>query len=477
MSLLHHHAPVEPLPELSRFRAQFHACLTTRADALFEVCEALVSTPTPVRHLAQLSLEPEHHRGHGSAYAALNQGRIDTTHLRWSLAALPLPRFHGRLVLACDVSPWLRPDAWTSPERSWCHTYGRGTGQAEMVPGWPYSVIVALEEGSTSWTAPLDAARLPPGTDETAFTAAQVRDLHTSLAAAGHHQPEDPDVLVVVDAGYDAPRLAHLLADLPMRVVGRLRSDRVLYGPAEHRPPSASGRPAKHGAPLRMAARATWPEPATVTTTPTRRYGTATVRSWDRMHPRLTHRSAWADHPGQLPVVEGTLVLLQVQALPSRRSPKPLWLWASATGLAPEGVDELWWAYLRRFDIEHTFRFLKQMLGWDAPRLRDPRAADRWSWVVLVAYTQLRLARGLVVQVCLPWHRPVEPVRMSPSRVRRGFRYIRADLPGCVGAPKPSGPGPGRPAGSRNKRPAPRYGVPKKHETSIKGRSGDKQPG
>ncbi|SHJ70138.1 hypothetical protein SAMN05421803_108201, partial [Nocardiopsis flavescens] len=58
MSLLHHHAPVEPLPELSRFRAQFHACLTTRADALFEVCEALVSTPTPVRHLAQLSLEP-----------------------------------------------------------------------------------------------------------------------------------------------------------------------------------------------------------------------------------------------------------------------------------------------------------------------------------------------------------------------------------------------------------------------------------
>jgi ubiquinol-cytochrome c reductase cytochrome b subunit len=57
----------------------------------------------------------------------------------------------------------------------------------------------------------------------------------------------------VTDAGYDVPRLAWQLRDLPMVVVGRLRSDRVLYGPAEHLPPSATGRPAKHGAALRMA--------------------------------------------------------------------------------------------------------------------------------------------------------------------------------------------------------------------------------
>lgn len=112
---------------------------------------------------------------------------------------------------------------------------------------------------------------------------------------------------------------------------------------------------------------------------PTCRYGAATARSWDRMHPRLTHRAAWADHPGQLPVIKGSLVLLEVQALPSRRAPKPLWLWSSATGLDPEQVDQVWWACLRRFDIEHTFRFFKQELGWDAPRLRDPGAADRWS--------------------------------------------------------------------------------------------------
>ncbi|HZU46830.1 MAG TPA: transposase, partial [Mycobacterium sp.] len=60
---------------------------------------------------------------------------------RSALAALPLPRgADGRLMLAVDVSPWLRPDAATCPDRSFCHTYGRGKDEHRMIPGWPYSV-------------------------------------------------------------------------------------------------------------------------------------------------------------------------------------------------------------------------------------------------------------------------------------------------------------------------------------------------
>jgi Protein of unknown function (DUF2637)/DDE superfamily endonuclease len=51
-----------------------------------------------------------------------------------------------------DVSNWLRPGAATGPDRLFCHVYGRGKGQAQMIPGWPYSVITALEPGRTSWT-------------------------------------------------------------------------------------------------------------------------------------------------------------------------------------------------------------------------------------------------------------------------------------------------------------------------------------
>jgi hypothetical protein len=77
--------------------------------------------------------------------------------------------------------------------------------------------------------------------------------------------------------------------------------------------------------------------------------------------------------------------------------------------------------FLRRFDIEHTFRLLEQILGWTAPQLREPAAADRWTWLVPTAHTQLRLARPLDQDLRRPWARPMESERLTSARVRRGF--------------------------------------------------------
>ena len=315
---------------LSRFRRDFHACLAARADELSELADAVLCAGGPVRSLAALSLAPEHRRGHGALYDAVNHGRIDIARLRRSLAGLPLPRAaDGRLVLAVDVSNWLRPGAATSPGRLFCHVYGRGKGQAQMIPGWPYSVIAALEPGRTSWTAVLDAVRLGPDDDEAEVTAAQVRDVITRLIEAGHWREGDPPILVIFDAGYDPMRLACQLTGLPVEILGRLRSDRVLCFPVPRRRPGTHGRPPRHGREFALADSATWPQPAAATTTETTRYGTAVAQAWDRLHPRLTHRSAWLDHDGPLPVIEGTLIRLQVDHLPGDRNPKPVWLWCS----------------------------------------------------------------------------------------------------------------------------------------------------
>ena len=279
---------------LAAFRGELHGCFSSRADELFELADGVLCADGPVRVLAGLSLVPEHRRGHGALYDAVNAGRIDITRLRWSLACLPLPRWpDGRIRLAADVSNWLRPDAATSPERLFCHVYGRGKGNAQMIPGWPYSVIAALEPGRTSWTAVLDAVRLGPDDDETAVTAAQVRDVVTRLIAAGQHREGGPDILVVFDAGYDVTRLAFVLADLPVELLGRLRSDRVLYFPAPQRGPGANGRPSRHGPELKLAGPATWPDPPVTTVNETTRYGTAAAQAWHRLHPRLTSRAAW----------------------------------------------------------------------------------------------------------------------------------------------------------------------------------------
>jgi len=463
---------------LAAFRGELYQCLAKRADALFELADSLLCTEGPVKTLAGLSLAPEHRRGHGALYDAVDHGQIEIGRLRRAVAGLPLPRAaDGRLMLAVDVSNWLRPGAATSPERLFCHVYGRGKGQAQMIPGWPYSVVAALEPGRTSWTAVLDAVRLGPDDDETEVTAAQVREVVTRLTEARHWSEGDPGILVVFDAGYDVTRLAYLLADLPVELLGRLRSDRVLYFPAPPRAPGANGRPSRHGPELKLAGPATWPDPPVTTVTQTTRCGTAMAQSWDRLHPRLTSRAAWKGHDGELPVIEGTLIRLRVDHLPGDRDPKPVWLWWSRTGASPSDVDRLWQAFLRRFDIEHTFRLFKQVLGWTAPKIRDPRAADRWTWLVISCHAQLRLARTLASDLRLPWERPAPPGRLTPARVRRGFRNIRATSTCPAGAPKPGKPGPGRPPGSKNRRPATRHDVGKNHNKGTPSVSGKKKTG
>ena len=338
---------------LAAFRQELYRCFTARADALFELADAVLCADGPVKTLVGLSLAPEHQRGHGALYDAVNCGGVEIGRLRRSLAGLPLPRAaDGRLMLAVDVSSWLRPGAVTSPQRLFCHVHRRGKSQAQMIPGWPYSVIAALEPGRTSWTAVLDAVRLGPDDDETEVTAAQVREVITRLIAAGHWHQGDPAILVIFDAGYDVTRLAWLLADLPADLLGRLRSDRVMQLPVPPRQPGTM-RPApqarrRAGAvrPGHVAGPAGHHEHADhpVRDGRGRRLGPGA--------PRLTHRAAWLDHDGSLPVIDGTLIRLTVDYLPGDRDPKPVWLWSSRTGAAPGEVDRLWQAFLRRFDLE-----------------------------------------------------------------------------------------------------------------------------
>src|ERR1019366_5052483 len=77
MDSLPEDAGAGPLAVLSRFRVDFHACLTARADELSELADAVLCADGPVRTLAGLSLAPEHRRGHGALYdAAAPRGAV-----------------------------------------------------------------------------------------------------------------------------------------------------------------------------------------------------------------------------------------------------------------------------------------------------------------------------------------------------------------------------------------------------------------
>ncbi|MFF9070668.1 transposase [Streptomyces sp. NPDC014891] len=229
MSLQHHNARRDPLAELGRFRGEFYSCLTDRSDALFELADPVSCGDGPVRSLAELSLVGECRRGHGRLYAALTQGRADADRMR--------------------RAPGLA--AATSRRRP------AGPGRRRH--------MLATARRHRHRTA---AAR--PG---------------RAAVSAGQWQTGDPNVLVIADAGYDAPRLAFLRRDLPAQMLARVRSDRVQRRPTPLREPHTRGRPPWHGGKVVFEQPDTWGTLDTQTVAGTRLYGTALTRSWERLHP------------------------------------------------------------------------------------------------------------------------------------------------------------------------------------------------
>src|SRR5215213_2678680 len=443
------------LHTLQAFRAAVYAALGARRDALFEALDA-ATTVGSVPSLPYLSLTALHRRRWGSLYAALAEGTMDVAALRTLVGQHPLD--DSQPIYALDTSIWPRNDAETSPERGYYYSAARQSAGQPIVAGWSYAWLAQLSFTHDSWTAPLEVSRVAPHANAHTVAAAQIQRLLEPRPA------DRPLPLCVFDAGYDRETLARELRELDgerVAVLVRLRSGRCFYADPPPRPDGQVGRPRRHGAKFACDDEHTWWAPTAEHTEDHAQYGRVRVRAWAGVHAKRQNHP----HKGSrrtLPTVCGTLVLVEVERLPRQTQiPKRLWLWWRGPGTPDLAV--LWRAYVHRFDLEHTYRFCKQVLNWTTPRVRQPEQADRWTWLVLLAYTQLRLARRAIDDVHLPWERPQRPTRrvLTPARVRQAFPQLLGALGTPANAPKPCGRSPGRPRGARSG-PAPRFPAIKK---------------
>src|SRR2546430_4489113 len=211
---------------LREFRAGLYGCLTARADALFELCDAILRADHAVTSLAELSLVPAFRRGHGALYDALAAGQVDEEALA-ALLAGALPQLvdgeeamagveahdridYGRreqarvgrpaagaaqvreacarwrrLRFAIDATPYPRPDAECSPERGHVHHDAcRCDSTRKTIPGWEYQFAAALGHLRTAWAALVDVERTTAAT-RTRQTIRQAKNLLRRLEAAG----------------------------------------------------------------------------------------------------------------------------------------------------------------------------------------------------------------------------------------------------------------------------------------------------
>ena len=413
------------LKHLVDFRIGVYASFTFRRDALFELVDALLLCPV-IRSAVEVSQSPIFRRRFASVYDALTNGKIVPGLLRQALvAAEPEDALTvaGYAVYALDTTIAPRPDAKTVPDRS--KVYSAEQGKA--IPGHQFSWLGRVVASGQSWFAPREVVRVPTRSTPNEIGADQVRRL---IADPTPRRPK----AVVADSHYAQPHFLRAFVGRGAEVVVlvRLASNRVLFGPP--RPPSGQrGRPPVHGAKLTLR-------------TPRAPDRHETIRLVGQ-HVRV---SAWCDqHLRALPALVGLVARVEfLKADGTPRYRRPLWLfWSGSSEIA---LSDLVTMYLLRFMIEHFFRFAKQRLGLLAAHLGDLAAIETWVQVIMIAYSQLLLARSLVQPTYRPWDptaRQDPNLPLTPGQVLAAWRIFSPTLDTSAAAPGPAGKAPGRAPG------------------------------
>ena len=173
---------------LTTFRKEQYECFESAADALMNVCDALLSDVSAGSFI-ELSLSPFFERRWPSLYEAFQDGRINRDALRRMTAShVEKPSEGRRLILGIDTSNIARPESDTARDRTFQHIPNLPKCKSPVTIGWSCSTLVVLPQERSSWTYILDNLRV-----QSHQTPAQVAS--EQLAAIVPLLPERPVVL------------------------------------------------------------------------------------------------------------------------------------------------------------------------------------------------------------------------------------------------------------------------------------------
>ena len=425
--------------KLKQFRQAAYQQLGAARDAQFELLDAVILTPR-ANSFVELSLSPVFRRQWPSVYEAIEDGHPD----RAGLLELYSRYLSGesRPILGGDHTAWPRLAAWRLAERTIEHQPTKVPGNKPITVGYGFSTLAWLPEAGSSWALPLLHERIGPEQSPISQAISQLRRACLLLA-------DRP--ISLWDAEYGCAPFVNGSADIPADKLMRLRPNLCLWGkPA---PYQGQGRPALHGRKFKLTDPTTWGQPAETLTVQDPELGVVKVLLWRELHLRKA-----ATHP---------LVVLRLerpQARATRRDPKAFWL--AWLGDPPPALADWWRLYLRRFALDHWYRFAKQRQYWTLPCFGTPEQADRWSDLMPLIPWQLWLARPIVADRPLPWQKP--QAQLSPGRVCQGMAGILAVIGTPAQPPKPRGKSAGWPKGRVRQRKARQAVVKKEPKRSKK---------
>jgi len=435
------------LSTLQAFRQGVYASLSRAADALFNTVDALLTEST-ASNFAELALSPFFTRRWASLYEAFEDGRIEAERLREVLLAhLPRPAPGERLLLGIDATGIARPQSHTSADRTALLVHNLPDSRTPPITaGWQFSTLMVLPDPVSSWGYLLDSQRIASQQTALEVAAAQLRAVVARL-------PQGLRPLLTADRAYPSAAFVRATADINCGKLLRMACRRVFYRPAP--PPTG-----KRGAPRKDGERFACHDPST--------HGTPSVHWEGEERPgQRIEVDAWEHlHLSKAREVELTVIrLTRFAASGKKRDPRVSWfVWIDQE---PAPLAQISPLYRRRFGMEHTYRFHKQDLLWEEPRLRTPEQFERWTQIVAIVHNHLVLTRPLIEAKRQPWESADRPA--TPQQVRRAMAPILATVGTPAPAPQPRGKSPGRPRGAQIG-PAIRYRVVKKAKPTPKKR-------
>ncbi len=428
------------LNTLKAFRHEVYSCFGQAKDVLFNTVDALLSEDR-AQSFPELSLSPHFERRWSSLYEGFEDGTIDQKRLQQVFARfLPQGYVQDLLWVGIDVSGIARPHARTSADRSALYVHNLPDCKKPITFGWQFSTAVVLPPPPSSWTYVLDQQRV-----STQTTAAQV-----AFAQLQQLVPLVPSNMVaVLDRGYNSTWLWCQCSGLPIKgTLVRLKGNRCFYRVA---PPATGkrGAPRKDGAKLQPDDSTTHGNPDGTWQGQDAAGRPLQLSWWKQMHVK---DARWLE----LTVIQ----VVRPHATNTERDPRVSWLvWI---GDQQAAVVPIALGYALRFSQEHGYRFEKQSLLWDEPRLRTPAQFERWSHIVAIAHNHLVLARDLVEIEVRPWENKRRP--RTPQQVRRAMAQLLPTLGTPARPPKPHGKSPGRIKGAKIRQ-ATRFPVVRKTPT------------
>jgi len=425
----------EHLNTLQIFRQKVYAsALGPARDALFELTDAVLLSPA-LDSFAELSRSPMFRRRWPSLYEALQDGRPD----RYTLLDLYITQMPHtpRPLLAGDHTAWSRLSAPTLRDRTIEHQPTKVPGAKPITVGQGFSTLVWVPESRGSWAPPLLHERIASTESPSSKMVAQLGEVVRRL----RHRP-----IVLLDSEYGCAPFVKASGDLPCDKIVRLRPNLSLWGvPSAYK---GKGRYPKHGAKFKLKDPTTWGVPNETLAIEDAELGCVELSLWHDWHFKKA-----AAHPFIV------LRLERPKAHGTRRDPKDLWV--AWIGEPPPPLTEWWRLYLRRFAVDHWYRFAKGPLHWTLPHVKTPEQAERWSDLMPLMTWELWLARSVVADKPLPWQKA--QTTLTPGRVRQGMGGILAQIGTAACVPKPRGKASGWPKG-RARMPAPLSPIVKKSQ-------------